>query len=109
MGPKLEDSIIRDENFKETPSEDKYGRYELNNDYVCNGQIMVTITLAEYRALLMERAEDAVRKTQSERYELLSQNTKLKKEVDDLTNQLNDMRSIMASAVSTKAMNTDVE
>jgi len=85
MEKELAQSIVADEHLKETPSEDKYGRYELSRDYVANGQIMVTITLAEYRELLYRHAE--------------RERDELKKQVDSLEKELASLKCMIASAV----------
>ena len=103
MEKELAQSIVTDERLKETPSEDKYGRYELSKDYVANGQIMVTITLAEYRELLTRHAEDQVIEANSKRFTVERERDELKKQVEELRKQLNDLRGMIASAVPLKA------
>lgn len=104
METELKNSIVADEHLKETPSEDKYGQYELNMDYVCNGQIMVTITLAEYRSLMVKHANDQVKDANSKRYTVERERDELKKQVDELRKQLNDLRGMIASAVPMKTL-----
>lgn len=99
MEEELAKSIVADEHLKETPSEDKYGRYELSRDYVANGQIMVTITLAEYRELLYRHADDKVTEANSKRYNAERERDELKKQVDSLEKELASLKCMIASAV----------
>lgn len=99
MEKELAQSIVTDERLKETPSEDKYGRYELSKDYVANGQIVVTITLAEYRELLTRHAEDQVIEANSKRYNAERERDELKKQVDSLEKELASLKCMIASAV----------
>ena len=103
MEAELEKSIAVDDRLAKTPEEDKYGRYELNKDYVANGQIMVTITLAEYRELLTRHASDQVSEANSKRFTVERERDELKKQVEELRKQLNDLRGMIASAVPLKA------
>ena len=99
MEEELAKSIVSDERLKETPSENKYGQYELSRDYVANGQIMVTITLAEYRELLCKHADDRVSESNRMRYTVERERDELKKQVDSLEKELSSLKTMIASAV----------
>ena len=103
MEAELKKSIAVDDHLAKTPEEDKYGRYELNKDYVANGQIMVTITLAEYRELLTKHASEQVNEANCKRFTVERERDELKKQVEELRKQLNDLRGMIASAVPLKA------
>ena len=95
MTEELGKSVAIDEHLQEMPDDDRYGRVDLNHDYVTNGQIMVTITLSEYRSLVKTNADLKVSEASSKMYEL-------RKERDDLQKQLNDLKTMIASAVPVK-------
>ena len=99
METELAKNVAVDDHLKQTPDEDKYGRYELNHDYVANGQLMVTITLSEYRSLVKANADNVVNEANSKRYTAERERDELKKQVADLQKQLNDLRGVIASAV----------
>lgn len=103
METELAKSIATDEHLEKTPKEDQYGRYELNYDYAANGQIMVTITLSEYRSLVKSNADLKVSEANSKMYDLRKERDELKKQVEELRKQLNDLRSMIANAVPMKA------
>lgn len=102
MEAELSNSIALDDHLEKAPEPDKYSSRD-NYNYVTNGQIMVTITLAEYRELVRGKADDEVSKARSERYDLVKERDELKKQVADLQKQLNDLRSMIANAVPMKA------
>lgn len=102
MEAEIAKSVVADDHLNGAPEEDKYGRYALDRDYVRNGQIMVTITLAEYRDLVRKNADDEVNKERSARYEISRERDELKKQVEELRKQLNDLRGMIASAVPLK-------
>lgn len=99
MEAELEKSIAVDDRLAKTPEEDKYGRYELNKDYVANGQIMVTITLAEYRELLTKHASEQVNEANCKRFTVERERDELKKQVDSLEKELVSLKTMIASAV----------
>jgi hypothetical protein len=103
MEAELAKSIAMDDHLAKTPEEDKYGRYELSHDYVANGQIMVTITLAEYRELLTRHASDQVSEANSKRFTVERERDELKKQAENLRKQLNELRVMIASAMPVKA------
>ena len=68
-------------------------------DFIVSGEIMVTITLHEYRSLLIGRAEAEASSARSDKYRAERERDELKKQVVDLQNQLNELRSMIAGAV----------
>ena len=104
MESELAKSIVTDDHLKETPTEDKYGRYELKWDYATNGQIMVTITLAEYRELLIKHADDKVSESNSRRFTVERERDELKKKVECLQKELDSLKSMIAAAVPVTTM-----
>ncbi len=70
---------------------------------MANGQIMVTITLAEYRELLTKHASEQVNEANCKRFTVERERDELKKQVEELRKQLNDLRGMIASAVPLKA------
>lgn len=99
MNEELAKSIVTDEHLEKTPKEDQYGRYELNHDYAANGQIMVTITLSEYRALVRTNADLKVNEANSKMYDLRKERDEFQKQVTELQKQLNDLKAVIATAV----------
>ena len=54
------EAIITDQLLREAPKDDGYSSNSTKNDFVANGQIMVTITLAEYRSLVKGNSDAQV-------------------------------------------------
>lgn len=94
-------AIVSDEHIKDV-QEDKYGNLSTNHDYVKNGQILVTITLSEYRELLTNHATEKVNEANGRRFTVERERDELKKHVEELRKQLNDLRGMIASAVPLK-------
>ena len=109
MEAELAKSISVDDRLGKTPDEDKCGRYELNHDYVVNGQIMVTITLSEYRSLVKSNADLKVSEASGKMYELRKERDEMQKQVNDLQKQLNDLKAMIASAVPMKVSSQNDE
>lgn len=61
-----------------------------SNNYIAEGEIVITITLNEYRNLISEVAKKQVdiEKANKDKYARDSENEKLRKEVNDLRSQL---------------------
>lgn len=70
----------------------KYG--DNNNDFVATGELTVTITLSEYRALVTAKAtRDAdINKANTDRYQRESDNRALKEEVAKLKAELYELK-----------------
>lgn len=102
MEAEMAKCVAVDDHLAEAPREDKYGHYELSKDYAANGQIMVTITLAEYRELLRQHAADQVTEANSKRWAAEKERDELKKQVTDLQRQLAELRGMIASAMPVK-------
>lgn len=64
------------------------------NDYVAEGEITITITLAEYRALISSNAtkQHDIAKANEDKYKRDTENARLKEEVDALRAKLYDMQ-----------------
>ena len=71
---------------------DKYGNN--NNDFVATGELTVTITLSEYRALVASKAtRDAdINKANTDRFQRESENRSLKEEIAKLKAELYELK-----------------
>lgn len=71
---------------------DKYGGN--NNDFVATGELTVTITLSEYRALVASKAtRDAdIYKANTDRFQRESENKSLKEEIAKLKAELYELK-----------------
>ncbi len=97
------ESIIANEHLKNETGKDRYGDDKpLDHDRVINGQIMVTITLDEYRSLIRGSADAQISAANSEKFRVNQENTKLKQQVETLQKQLDELRSMIASAMPKK-------
>lgn len=103
MEAELAKSIALDDHLEKAPAEAKYGHADIEHNYVANGQIMVTITLDEYRMLLTQHATDKVNEANSKRFTVERERDDLKKQVTELQRQLNELRAMIASAMPVKA------
>lgn len=99
MEAELAKSIALGDHLEKTPEKDKYGSCDMNHDYVFNGQIMITITLNEYRELLTKHASDQVSDANIKRYAVERERDELKKQVTELQKQLSELRSMIYSAM----------
>ena len=99
MEPKIE-NVVADDRLEKKPEEDAFSRSEYRHDYVTNGQIMVTTTLSEYRALVKADADRKVSEANSKVYEAHKERDELKKTVADLQKQLNDLKAMIAGAAT---------
>ena len=101
------EAIITDSLLQETPKDDGYGNYSHKNDFVANGQIMVTITLAEYRALIKGNSDAQVSEAKSKQRQAEMERDGLKKQVADLQKQLDDLKSLIQSKFTQEAEGKD--
>ena len=71
---------------------DKYG--DNSNDFVATGELTVTITLSEYRALVANKAtRDAdINKANTDRFQRESENRSLKEEIAKLKAELYELK-----------------
>ena len=71
---------------------DSYG-YDTNKNLTAEGEIMVTITLNEYRELVQKNAtrEADINKANSDKYSREAENRQLKEEVDKLKSIIKEM------------------
>ena len=90
------ESIVIDAQLKEAPKDDAFSD-KTKNDYVANGQIMVTITLAEYRSLVKGNSDAQVSEAKSKQWHAEQERDQLKKQVIDLQKQLEELKSLIQS------------
>jgi DNA-binding transcriptional MerR regulator len=102
------ESIITDQLLEKTPKDDGYSSYSNKNDFVANGQIMVTITLAEYRALVKGNSDAQVADAKSKQRTAELERDGLKKQVADLQKQLDELKGLIQSKFSEDAEDKDV-
>ncbi len=103
MENKIAENVATNELLKPAPEKESYATRDADIDYVANGQIMVTITLAEYRQLVKKNADSIVNEANSKRFAAERERDELKKQVADLKKQLDDLRAMIASAVPSSA------
>ena len=101
------EAVITDQLLKEAPRDDGYGSTSSKNDFVANGQIMVTITLAEYRALVKGNSDAQVSEAKSKQYHAEQERDGLKKQVADLQKQLEELKGLIQSKFSKDAEDKD--
>jgi hypothetical protein len=67
-------------------------------DFVAEGELTITITLAEYRALIASDAtkEHSIAKANADKYERDAENARLKEEVDALRAKLYELQTSYA-------------
>lgn len=99
MEPKIE-NVVADDRLGKKPEEDAFNRGEYKHDYVDNGQIMVTITLSEYRALIKADADRKVSEANSKVWDAHKERDELKKQVEDLQKQLDGLKAMIAGAAN---------
>lgn len=102
MEAEIAKSVAVDNLLKETPDKDDCYSYRQEHDFVANGQIMVTITLSEYRALVKANADSAINEANSRRFTVERERDELKKQVETLQKDLNNLKSMIANAVPVK-------
>ena len=90
------EAIVIDAQLKEAPKEDTFSD-KTKNDFVSNGQIMVTITLAEYRALVKGNSDAQVSDARSKQWHAEQERDQLKKQVADLQKQLEELKDLIQS------------
>lgn len=83
-------AIASDQNFQVTPTKEAgYSGFGVN-DYVVNGEITVTITLAEYRNLVSAQAK-------AEKMEYLSKKLEAERKLGDVTKELEEANKRICS------------
>lgn len=102
------EAIITDQLLRETPKDDGYSSNSTKNDFVANGQIMVTITLAEYRSLVKGNSDAQVSEAKSKQYHAEQERDGLKKQVADLQKQLDELKGLIQSKFSQDAEDENV-
>ncbi len=95
-------AIVSDALYQASPTkETEYNGFG-KNDYVINGEITVTITLAEYRQLLTGFAQMEVREANSKVYALRQEIEGLKNELTAANKQIDEFRVLIQSATAKK-------
>ena len=64
--------------------------YDKRNNFAIDGELMVTITLAEYRELVREKAKADQRKETESIWQLRAENQRLRDKIEELTMDDND-------------------
>lgn len=94
----LNSAITADELLATTPNKETgYSALELH-DYVVNGELTVTITLAEYRALVQAQAKAERLDALARASEKTRENEKLKEELAAVKKQLEEFRALIQGA-----------
>lgn len=87
--------VVKSELLQASPTkDDSYGNMG-RNDFVVNGELMVQITLREYRDLVKGKAEAEKDKVSSENYKLRSEKENLQKELDIVKHQLAELQKMI--------------
>ena len=95
-------AIVSDALYQASPTkETEYNGFG-KNDYVINGEITVTITLAEYRQLLTGFAQKEVNEANSKRFAAEREIENLKKELTAANKQIDEFRALIQSATAKK-------
>ena len=95
-------SIVSNALYQASPTkEPEYNSFG-KNDYVINGEITVTITLAEYRQLLTAHAKAEAQEANSKVYGLRQEIETLKKELTAANKQIDEFRALIQSATAKK-------
>lgn len=94
----LNSAVAADELLARTPNKESgYSGLELH-DYVVNGELTVTITLAEYRALVQAQAKAERLDALARASEKTRENDKLKEELAAVKKQLEEFRALIQGA-----------
>lgn len=89
-------AIVSDQNFQVTPTKDiAYSGFG-THDYVVNGEITVTVTLAEYRELVSAQAK-------AEKMEYLNKKLEAERKLADVTKELEGANKRICSLEATLA------
>lgn len=100
-------SIVSDATFQASPTKDaEYSGFG-KHDYVVNGEITVTITLAEYRALVSDRAKAAENDAIMRRIEVERERNALKKELESASAKLAEFQKLFVTAAAKKEDKTN--
>ena len=95
-------AIVSDALYQASPTkETEYNGFG-KNDYVINGEITDTITLAEYRQLLTGFAQKEVNEANSKRFAAEREVENLKKDLAAAQKQMNEFRSLIQGATTKK-------
>lgn len=94
----LNTAIAADELLQATPQKETgYSGLELH-DYVVNGELTVTITLAEYRELVRAKSDAETRDAIRNKLATDNENKKLKEELAAVKKQLEEFRALIQGA-----------
>ena len=98
-------AIVSDALYQASPTkETEYNGFG-KNDYVINGEITVTITLAEYRQLLTGFAQKEVNEANSKRFAAEREIENLKKDLAAAQKQMSEFRALIQGATTKKEDN----
>lgn len=87
-------AIVSDQNFQVTPTKDSAYSGFGTHDYVVNGEITVTVTLAEYRELVSAQAK-------AEKMEYLNKKLEAERKLADVTKELEGANKRICSLEAT--------
>lgn len=85
---------------------DNYGGLT-ENDYIISGEIMVTITLREYRELLTKSAKSEASEARSKQYSAERERDAAKKELEEVNKRLDRYEQIIAKASGRQETESD--
>lgn len=95
-------AIVSDALYQASPTkEPEYSGFG-KHDYVINGEITVTVTLAEYRQLLTAHARAEANEANSKCYALRQEIDGLKKELTAANKQIAEFRALIQTATAKK-------
>jgi len=93
---------MAEQTFKKKVDTDGYGNDISRYDFMAEAELMVTITLSEYRALIKEVSlkKHDLEEASNEKYEKRHENEKLKEQIEVLKTQLQDANREIAYLTS---------
>ena len=94
------DNVIIDNGLQKPQEKGKGYDWSISDyDYLLSGELTVTITLSEYRRLLIDNANAKVNEANHKRYEAERALSETKKELEDVKKkQIAELRSMFSSA-----------
>lgn len=95
-------AIVSDQNFQVTPTKDTGYSGFGTHDFVVNGEITVTITLAEYRELVGAQAKAAQLDAYSRRLEAERKLADVTKQLEEANKRICDLQAKVAEAAMKK-------
>lgn len=93
------DNVVLDANLAEAPKKEQgYDKSITDHDFLVRGELTVTITLSEYRALLNASSAARVKEADSQRWDAVRKSEALQKELDGVKKQLADLKAMFTGA-----------